>query len=181
MRPFNCIRCSAALCILLGYALGVFGQVYDPDPSWTSADSNFTTSIAVGDLDGNDTLDIVACNYNYPYTKSSLTAGQAANWNENDFGDFLLVYWNGSTTPSCIDATRRGYEKVVLADLDNDDDLDLVVGCVNVRGNDGQNYFYINNGSRNFTRCTFAEDPRQDTHDIAVGDINNDGWMDGHC
>jgi len=136
-------------------------------------------SVDVGLLDENDTLDIVAANYNYPYTTANIDDNNAGSWDSDDFGGMLLVYWNGSTTPDTIDDTKRGYEKVLIVDVDNDDILDVIVGCINLVGEDGNNFYYINNGNKTFDSAQgFSGDHKQDTHDIAAGDLNNDGKID---
>jgi len=169
---------SGLFCLLLIWNLASAQPVYDNEPSWQSSDTLFTMNIAVGLLDNNNTLDIVAANYKYPYTIGTITSGNASDLDTADLGGILVVYWNNSTSYSVIDNIKRGYEKVLIADLDNDGDQDIVVGCVNLKGNDGANYYYINLGSGSFNRNSFSDDPKQDTHDIAVGDINNDGRMD---
>jgi len=163
---------------LLQLSATIFAQVYDDQPDWSSSDDAFTMTIAVGDIDKNGTLEIVAGNYGYPYTKSTLSSGLAGNINDDDFGGYLVIYWNGTSDPDTIENTKRGYDKVILVDLDNDDTLDIVTGCVNLKGGDGSNYYFIYENGDYGTGETFSSDPKDDTHDLAAGDINNDGFMD---
>jgi len=171
------------ICVFM-LTLGAFNSYADEFggfPDWSSNDTLFTVSIAVGDLDGNGTLDIIAANYFYPYTRSSLGVSDADDLQANQYGSLLVAYFNMSTSYTELhptSGTRKGYNKVEVVDIDNDGDLDIVAGCVNLKGGDGENYYFVNDGSGRFSVDTFNNDPKQDTHDLATGDINNDGRMD---
>jgi len=180
MRWFGFLSIIVFALMLFTYSTELLCQGYDL-PDWCSSDTAFTLTIALGDFDANDTLDIVAGNYNYPYTRSALASANASNLDTTDLGGSLVIYWNMSETPTVIDNSKIGYGKIVVADIDKNDSLDIVAGCLNLRGNDGRNYIYYQKKSgvnRVFVRDTLPDDPGQDTYDIAVGDINNDGWMD---
>jgi len=77
--------------------------------------------------------------------------------------------------------TDTGVDKVILADMNNDGDLDIVVGTVVMKGNDAY-CFVLDNDSVNadfdVLNRTYWPSDFQDTHDLAIGDVNNDGKMD---
>ncbi len=64
------------------------------------------------------------------------------------------------------------HANVRLGDMDNDSDLDIVIG-----NHSEQNVVYINQGNGVFSSVLFG--PSNDTtEDLDIGDFNNDGFLD---
>ena len=143
--------------VYLGDGSGDFTGVSGTD---ISSDADRSLSIALGDLNGDDDLDIVVANYGV--NKVYLGDGS---------GDFTGV----SGTDISSDADRS--LSIALGDLNGDDDLDIVVA----------NYFttetdkvYLGDGSGDFTGVS-GSDISSDMHfgaSIAVGDLDGDGDLD---
>jgi len=182
IRRFSVIHFSLTILIICSCQVNSYGEIYAKYPNWSSNDTSFTVGIAVGNLDGNADLEIVAGNYYYPYTSgTTLPANQVSSWGgDENFGGHLVVYYNGSQEPVVIDSIKRGFNKVLVADINYDGYMDIIAGLINLKGNDAQDCYYLNSGSPTytFTRSEFPNDPSQDTHDMTLGDINNDGRMD---
>jgi hypothetical protein len=115
--------------------------------------------VALGDMDGNGTLDIVAT--------ASGPSNQA----------FVFVWPNdGSSTPFSgapdpVLGAASSIEALDLADHDADGDLDIVVA-----NNEAPGRVLVNTGNRQFTPVQFGD--AQPVGDIAVGDIDRDGDPD---
>lgn len=78
---------------------------------------------------------------------------------------YCLNNGNGTFTgPFAAGAASNGAAEVVLADFDNDGDVDAI-SC------SGQDYFYTNDGSANFT--TTAVGPSQSCDGIFAGDLDS--------
>ncbi len=124
-----------------------------------------TRSVALGDLDGDGDLDMVAGNNYHP----------------------SRVYLNDGAGIFTI--TRQGMGKrfltgsVVLGDVDGDGDLDLVTGnkgkidARNFRYHYGFSRVYLNDGKGRFTDS--GQEPK-DGHNssVALGDLDGDGDLD---
>ncbi|MBN1810662.1 MAG: VCBS repeat-containing protein [Anaerolineae bacterium] len=109
-----------------------------------------TSSVTVGDVDGDGDLDVVAGNrgaQNQVYLNDGGVSSSTA------FGD--------------LDNTNS----VALGDLNGDGVLDLVVG------NTGQNLLYLNDGTSVFSSVV-PFGGTDDTRSIAVGDLDGDGDLD---
>ena len=142
-------------------------QVYMNDGSGVFVDSGqllggssyFTFSVALGDIDNDGDLDFIAGN-----------TGQGGAGHENK------VYVNdgaGIFSDSGQSLGSSATSSVALGDIDNDGDLDLVVGNKNFEANK----VYLNDGTGIFT------DSGQNlgfsmTNVIVLGDVNNDGNLD---
>ena len=137
-------------------------RVYLNDGSGNFTDSgqtlgtNDTYGLAIGDVDGDGDVDIVA--------------GNANN------GSAVLFYLNDGSGAFTLNAgaTISGFNtgELELLDLDNDGDLDLYVGGLN-----DPNRVYLNDGSGNFsdTGQLLAD---EQTLGVEAGDIDGDGDID---
>jgi hypothetical protein len=126
-----------------------------------SSDAHDTLSIALGDLDGDGDLDLVAGNYDQT-NRLYLNNGTADPFN--------------SVIGSDISSDGYDTRTIALGDLDGDGDLDLVAG------NNGQaNRLYLNNGTSAPFNGVNGSDISSDTHatySIALGDMDGDGDLD---
>ena len=132
----------------------------DDDNIGTLTGDNLSTAtsssqgIALGDIDGDNDLDIVVAN-----------DGQAN-----------IVYLNdgsGSFPPigANLSAATNDSRGIALGDIDGDNDLDIVVA------NDGANRVYLNDGSGSFTGRDLSTD-MNNSRSIALGDIDGDNDLD---
>jgi alpha-tubulin suppressor-like RCC1 family protein len=126
-----------------------------------TSDTFMSSDLAVADLNYDGHLDIISGNYG---VKNRIYLN---NGTINPFDGI-----SGSTVNDYTNNT----EAILLADINNDGKLDLI------EGNEGQeNYVYINNGTADPFNGVTALTITSDTHltqDIAVGDVNNDGYPD---
>jgi hypothetical protein len=122
-----------------------------------TADSADTLAIALGDVDGDGDLDIVAANYNQP-------------------NRLYLNNGSGSFTGSNLTADSDNTSAIALGDVDGDGDLDVVAG------NQFQpNRLYLNNGTAAPFNGVTGSDITADsqfTNAIALGDVDSDGDLD---
>lgn len=118
-----------------------------------------TRSIEADDLDGDGDLDLI-----YQSTNWS-TSEHRVNWRENigagSFGAERLI------------AQGRA-DKILAADLDADDDPDLIV----LSSFDNSIRWYRNNGDGSFRSETAVESGASDLRDFDAADADNDGDMD---
>lgn len=126
-----------------------------------SADRNGTCGIALGDVDDNGTLDVVAGNY-HSGSKNRLYLNTGA----------MPFFPSGSD----ISSDEHGTYDVQLYDVNGDGYLDLLVG------NDGTaNRLYTNNATVSPYLDVEGSDIGPDTDpttSLAVGDMNGDGALD---
>ena len=122
---------------------------------WTSADADYTQSVAWGDWDGDGDLDLAAGNVyghaNRVYSNDGL--GQPGS---------LASVW----TSAVIDDTLS----VAWGDWDGDGDLDLAAGNLQA------NRVYENTGGA--LASTWSSEDTNDTHGLAWGDWDGDGDLD---
>ncbi len=117
-----------------------------------------TRSVALGDMDGDGDLDVVAGN-NGKTNKLYLNPGHT---------DFTAV--TGTPIGSDEDSTRS----VALADVDGDGDLDVVAG------NSGlTNKLYLNKGgAHGFASGSVIGSEKDSTESVALADVDGDGDLD---
>jgi hypothetical protein len=136
-------------------------------------------SMALGDIDGNNSLDVVAGGYD-----------QSLIYLNDGAGNLYLGTVDCATPPTNAHCFGTGTDRafgIVLGDVDGDSDLDIVAG------NGGwatvQNVVYLNNGTGDFysgsincsappsnVRCFGTGADK--TRGVAVGDIDGDGDLD---
>ena len=149
------------------------------DGTWNSSDIGAAGSdvwaVAVGDLDNDGRPDVVS---------GASSTPRLQVW-QNDGTPFSGTWSNCTLTdpPAAVNA-------LALADLDNDGDLDLIVGTglnlphvlqgydpnsayrVDVYENDGTPFDCSWNSVSTMSVISYA------VHALAVGDLDNDGWLD---
>ncbi|MHC4521514.1 MAG: FG-GAP-like repeat-containing protein, partial [Planctomycetota bacterium] len=121
-----------------------------------STDAENTVSIAVGDVNNDGWLDVVAGNLSAT-NKLYLNDGDGAFLAGADIGTDTDVAW-----------------AIALADMNNDGWLDLVVA----KDSGQASRLYLNNGAGGFLAPSNIESSLYMSLSLAIGDINNDGWMD---
>jgi len=139
------------------------GDFVDAPSGFLPADNQYSTSVAVGDVDGDGDLDIVVGN------RRLVTSGQ----NRLYLGDGTGRFVDGTTgrLPAADDATTD----LVLADVNRDGKLDLYVA------NDGQqDRLLLGNGKGTFTDQTAVRLPKRSDATVSViaVDVDNDGDLD---
>eukprot|EP00592_Proboscia_alata_P023596 CAMPEP_0194424146 /NCGR_PEP_ID=MMETSP0176-20130528/23412_1 /TAXON_ID=216777 /ORGANISM="Proboscia alata, Strain PI-D3" /LENGTH=2584 /DNA_ID=CAMNT_0039233745 /DNA_START=230 /DNA_END=7984 /DNA_ORIENTATION=+ len=118
----------------------------------------YMNCVAVGDVNNDGWLDIVIATY---YRSNQLLI------NDGD-GNFR----NSVDLPGGAFITNF----VAVGDFNNDGWLDIVIG--NRIHRDGRNQILINDGDGTFSRVVDLPSGDFSTESVAVGDINNDGWLD---
>lgn len=161
---------------------------YTAYPNWQSDDACYTMSVAAGDMDNDGYCDLVAGNYSYPYTSGDVTLNNAGDLETDAMGGSIVIYYqltSGSggldTDTSLIWSGDAGVDKVILADMNNDGWLDIVAATVVTQGGDGEDFIlYYADSTQTYRLNTINEwnPPSEDNHDIAVGDVDNDGRHD---
>ena len=127
---------------------------FSPTAAPINPTGNGTSSVALGDLNGDGTLDIL------------LGGSQSQVYLNDGHGNF-------SPTAAPLNSTGNNTQSVALGDLDGDGDLDIILG------NNGQpSQIYINDGHGNFATATSINPAGSSTLSVAVGDFDGNGTLD---
>ncbi len=143
------------------------GGVLDTLPGWRSTPAVDTRSVALGDMNGDGTLDIVCGNFDAENT----------------------LYLNAGGVPDTLPGWQSfgsyNTESVVLGDVDGDGDLDVAVG--NDRDSDVGNEIYLNTAGDLDTIAAWESEPNPGTNShsrtrsVWFADTDVDGRLDLLC
>ncbi|MEM7202095.1 MAG: VCBS repeat-containing protein [Planctomycetota bacterium] len=126
------------------------------------AANDWSTDIALGDVDGDGDLDLIVANAPPGF------AGKRNQLYLNDGGGTFIDF-TADLLPPLADVSLA----VAVADVDGDGDVDLMFG------NAGQNRLYLNDGSGRFTHATAHLPPDLATSaDVVLTDVDGDGDPD---
>ncbi|UCG70529.1 MAG: VCBS repeat-containing protein [Thermoplasmata archaeon] len=134
-------------------------------PSNTTSQSNFgtgsdwTSSIALGDVDNDGNLDVVLGNY-FQWNVVYMGNGDGTFGTPNFFG-------------TGMDVTMS----IALGDVDKDGNLDIVTGN-QYNGFNALNVVYMGNGDGTFPISNGFGTGMDATESVALGDVNNDTKLD---
>ncbi len=131
-------------------------------------------SVAVGDLNGDGKLDLAITG------RSSISVftgwgyyGPYYNHYSSGFANVLLGNGDGTVSHSSLtDFPQQGGETLALADLDNDNDLDLVAGGYS------QGYRFLGNGDGTLQAPVSFGTGGYTTYPLLLGDFDEDGNID---
>ncbi|MGA8277761.1 MAG: VCBS repeat-containing protein [Rhodanobacteraceae bacterium] len=123
-------------------------------PDWQSAESSIQNSVAAGDLTGDGKPDLATAKW---------VDFESAAYENVDGTPALSPYWN-------VDSTD-GDRGVAIADFDGDGDNDILLGQTVLT-------LWSNEGNGDFMPVWYADNTDSDHEDLAVADINGDGWPD---
>ena len=140
---------------------------YRPDSSVGAG--AYPSSVAVGDVDGDGDLDLVVANERGSSVSVRLNGGDAT-------GSTTGLYSGSHQT-----SVSAGPRTVVLADVDNDGDLDLLAGCEGVSG--GMLSVRLNGGDATGSNTGLFSDGynvaiNSGPLNLTLGDIDGDGDLD---
>ena len=147
------------------------GQLVN-SPVNISSVPDFSHNTSSADIDNDGDLDIYVCNI---YNDAQVGPYFLVN---NGSGNFTKVTTN---FPAAIANLTNVYMASRFADIDNDNDKDLILGALDGSGNP-KDLILLNNGSGVFTPGSALPDrygsASWGTVGIVAKDFNNDGWVD---
>jgi hypothetical protein len=146
--------CSIILSTSLQAQSGYFADL----PVWESGQVNWTSSVALGDVDKDGDLDLICGN-----------ASQSTTLYENIGGIF-------SSMPIWSSGQMNTTWSVALGDVDGDGDLDLVCG-----NSDGGTTLYENTGGSFALMPIWSSSQGNSTTSVTLGDVDGDGDLDLVC
>lgn len=124
-----------------------------------------TRSLALGDVDGDDDLDVFVGSWSFYGTRNRLLINDGRSF----FSDATLQ----------VPDQDINTESVVLGDLDGDGDLDAFCGNGYHGNGDEQNRLFLNDGTGLFVDATWRIPVDYDcTQSVALGDVDGDGDLD---
>jgi hypothetical protein len=127
--------------------------------AWLSPESETSTSIAWGDLNGDGLADLAVGN-----------GSDAPNRVYTSTGTSLVLAWTAPVTQSTT--------SVALADYDLDGDLDLAVGNTGISELGEANLIYRNDGGMLNPSPVWISPEEEDTCGLAWGDFDGNGYPD---
>ncbi|MEK7676811.1 MAG: FG-GAP-like repeat-containing protein [Verrucomicrobiota bacterium] len=116
------------------------------------------SGLAAGDVDGDGWCDLYFCRLNGP----NRLYRNLGDWKFQDMTEFAGV--------ACADITSTG---AAFADLEGDNDLDLIVNSV---GNG--THLFFNDGHGRFREAATILNEKKGGMSMALGDIDDDGFLD---
>ncbi|MBU1318151.1 MAG: VCBS repeat-containing protein [candidate division Zixibacteria bacterium] len=131
------------------------------NPWWTSDDSTWAFSCALGDIDGDGDLDVAF---------ASGTAYVNQYENQRAYYNIGGVF---EATPSWMSGNTSAMIDVTMGDVDGDGDLDLAY-C----GDENRVMIYFNDAGVIETLPGWQSLDVQSSNTLAFGDIDGDGWLD---
>jgi len=133
--------------------------------SGQSLGSNFSRSVALGDVDGNGSLDMVVPNE---------TQGNRV-WLGDSFG-------SGTFSDSGQSLGTNASTAVALGDVDRDGDLDMVVANAGTIASGNSNRVYINDINDDGSTGVFTDSGQSlgtsSSNSVALGDVDGNGTLD---
>lgn len=158
------------------------------DPSSAAPAGGMAQAIALGDLNGDDVLDVVVAT-SHEHARSDVwiqineKTGTSFEHRELMAPEVRLKLDQNTEAKCASDSSVCDYHMLYslsLGDFNGDGYLDVVAGGIEVAGGiqGGVNYLMFNDRSGFFTEATFLGDKGSKTTSISVVDINGDGNLD---
>ncbi|CAF1487942.1 unnamed protein product, partial [Rotaria sordida] len=146
---------SNNLAILLGYDDGCFADMI----TYSTGSNSYPNSLAIGDFNNDDQMDIVVVNY------AANNIGLFLNYGNGSFANMITYSTGDGSTP----------RSAAVGDLNNDNLTDIVAV------NSGHNSIgiIIGYGNGNFDKMiTYSTGKFSNPYAAAISDLNNDGRLD---